>query len=53
MSGSSGSSNTYGPRYEVKDGRVVPNFIFQAFKCQDSQVYGDGTKAVAFVTWMI
>jgi len=40
--------NTYGPRMKLKDGRVVPNFIFQALNGQDLTVYGDGSKSRSF-----
>src|SRR3546814_10221267 len=34
--------NTYGPRMNVNDGRVVSNFIVQALKGEDITIYGDG-----------
>ncbi|TVP50440.1 MAG: NAD-dependent epimerase/dehydratase family protein, partial [Mongoliibacter sp.] len=34
--------NTYGPRMNQNDGRVVSNFIVQALKGQDITIYGDG-----------
>jgi UDP-glucuronate decarboxylase len=40
--------NTYGPRMNVNDGRVVSNFIVQALKGQDITVYGDGTQTRSF-----
>jgi nucleoside-diphosphate-sugar epimerase len=40
--------NTYGPRMKLKDGRVVPNFIFQALKGMDLTVYGDGNQTRSF-----
>lgn len=40
--------NTYGPRMKLKDGRVVPNFIFQALNGQDLTVYGDGSQSRSF-----
>ena len=36
--------NTYGPRMQPNDGRVVSNFIVQALKNQDITVYGDGSQ---------
>ena len=33
--------NTYGPRMQLNDGRVVTNFIVQALKGEDITVYGD------------
>lgn len=40
--------NTYGPRMKLQDGRVVPNFIFQAIKGMDLTVYGDGSQTRSF-----
>lgn len=40
--------NTYGPRMKLQDGRVVPNFIFQALKGIDLTVYGDGSQTRSF-----
>lgn len=40
--------NTYGPRMNVNDGRVVSNFIIQALKNQDITIYGDGTQTRSF-----
>ncbi len=40
--------NTYGPRMKLQDGRVVPNFIFQALKGVDLTVYGDGNQTRSF-----
>lgn len=40
--------NTYGPRMRLHDGRVVPNFIHQAFTGQPLTVYGDGTQTRSF-----
>lgn len=40
--------NTYGPRMEPDDGRVVSNFIVQALKNQDITVFGDGTQTRSF-----
>ena len=34
--------NTYGPRMQLNDGRVVPNFMKQALRGEDLTVYGDG-----------
>jgi len=44
--------NTYGPRMQLNDGRVVTNFIYQALKNQNITVYGDGnqTRSFCFVT---
>lgn len=40
--------NTYGPRMNLDDGRVVSNFILQALKGEDITVYGDGTQTRSF-----
>ncbi len=40
--------NTYGPRMRINDGRVVPNFIFQALHGQPLTVYGDGGQTRSF-----
>jgi dTDP-glucose 4,6-dehydratase len=40
--------NTYGPRMQLNDGRVVPNFMKQALGGEDLSVYGDGTQTRSF-----
>ena len=40
--------NTYGPRMDMNDGRVVPNFIVQALRNEDLTVYGDGKQTRSF-----
>lgn len=40
--------NTYGPRMNKNDGRVVSNFIVQALKGEDITIYGDGTQTRSF-----
>ena len=40
--------NTYGPRMNVDDGRVVVNFIVQALRNEPITVYGDGTQTRSF-----
>jgi UDP-glucuronate decarboxylase len=40
--------NTYGPRMDEQDGRVVPNFIVQALQNQPITIYGDGTQTRCF-----
>lgn len=40
--------NTYGPRMRINDGRVVPNFIYQAMHNQDLTVYGNGRQTRSF-----
>ncbi len=40
--------NTYGPRMDIDDGRVFPNFIKQALKGEPLTVYGDGSQTRSF-----
>lgn len=40
--------NTYGPRMDAGDGRVVSNFIVQALKGEDITIYGDGNQTRSF-----
>jgi nucleoside-diphosphate-sugar epimerase len=40
--------NTYGPRNQLDDGRVVPNFITQALKGEPITIYGDGSQTRSF-----
>lgn len=40
--------NTYGPRMEPNDGRVVSNFIVQALRGEDITIYGDGSQTRSF-----
>jgi nucleoside-diphosphate-sugar epimerase len=40
--------NTYGPRLDPNDGRVVSNFVCQALQGQDLTVYGDGSQTRSF-----
>jgi len=40
--------NTYGPRMQINDGRVVPNFMKQALRGEDLTVYGDGGQTRSF-----
>ncbi len=40
--------NTYGPRMQLNDGRVVPNFMKQALRSDDLTVYGDGSQTRSF-----
>ncbi|HKW25770.1 MAG TPA: UDP-glucuronic acid decarboxylase family protein [Terriglobales bacterium] len=44
--------NTYGPRMQINDGRVVPNFMKQALRGEELTVYGDGkqTRSFCYVT---
>lgn len=47
--------NTYGPRMNPNDGRVVSNFIVQALKGEDITIYGNGqqTRSFCYVDDMI
>jgi UDP-glucuronate decarboxylase len=47
--------NTYGPRMDVLDGRVVSNFVTQALKKELITVYGDGsqTRSLCYVSDMV
>jgi UDP-glucuronate decarboxylase len=40
--------NTFGPRMDANDGRVVSNFIVQALKGEPITIYGDGTQTRSF-----
>jgi dTDP-glucose 4,6-dehydratase len=40
--------NTYGPRMQLKDGRVVPAFIDQALTGEPLTIYGDGSQTRSF-----
>ena len=40
--------NTYGENMDIKDGRVVSNFIVQALNGRDITIYGDGTQTRSF-----
>lgn len=40
--------NTYGPKMDAYDGRVVTNFIRQALKSEDITIYGDGKQTRSF-----
>ena len=44
--------NTYGPRMQLNDGRVIPNFMKQALRGEDLTVYGNGkqTRSFCYVT---
>ncbi len=41
--------NTFGPRMQVGDGRVVPNFICQALWGEPLTIYGDGSQTRSFI----
>jgi dTDP-glucose 4,6-dehydratase len=40
--------NTYGPRLQKNDGRVISNFMVQALKGEDLTVYGEGGQTRSF-----
>jgi dTDP-glucose 4,6-dehydratase len=40
--------NTYGPRMQINDGRVIPNFMRQALRGDDLTVYGNGEQTRSF-----
>jgi dTDP-glucose 4,6-dehydratase len=47
--------NTYGPRLQANDGRVISNFMLQALSGQPLTIYGDGlqTRSFCFVSDLI
>lgn len=47
--------NTYGPRMDPNDGRVIPNFFTQAIRGEDLTLYGDGsqTRSLCYVSDMV
>jgi dTDP-glucose 4,6-dehydratase len=40
--------NTYGERMQLNDGRVVPNFIYQALRGEPMTIYGEGQQTRSF-----
>jgi dTDP-glucose 4,6-dehydratase len=40
--------NTYGPRLQLNDGRVISNFMRQALAGEELTVYGDGSQTRSF-----
>jgi dTDP-glucose 4,6-dehydratase len=40
--------NTYGPRLQLSDGRVISNFVAQALRGDDVTIYGDGSQTRSF-----
>jgi len=40
--------NTYGPRLQINDGRVISNFMKEALRGEDLTVYGDGSQTRSF-----
>ncbi len=47
--------NTFGPKMRIDDGRVVPNFIFQALNNKPLTIYGSGkqTRSFCFISDII
>ncbi|GBD17501.1 dTDP-glucose 4,6-dehydratase [bacterium HR26] len=47
--------NTYGPRTDPADGRVVPNFVLRALRGEPLVIYGDGrqTRSLCYVSDMV
>jgi len=47
--------NTYGPRMQANDGRVIPNFIMQALSGKPLTIYGKGlqTRSFCYVSDMV
>jgi len=40
--------NTYGPRMNLKDGRIISNFVFQSLTNTPLTVFGDGSQTRSF-----
>lgn len=40
--------NTYGPRLQANDGRVISNFMMQALRGEDLTMFGDGSQTRSF-----
>ncbi|HVP29031.1 MAG TPA: UDP-glucuronic acid decarboxylase family protein [Myxococcota bacterium] len=40
--------NTFGPRMQIRDGRAIPNFFYQAIRGENITVYGDGSQTRSF-----
>src|SRR6195952_2821236 len=40
--------NTYGPRLQANDGRVISNFMIQALQGKPLTLYGDGSQTRSF-----
>lgn len=47
--------NTYGPRNDPEDGRVVPNFIMRALRNDPLPIFGDGsqTRSLCYVSDLV
>jgi len=40
--------NTFGPRMNIDDGRVIPNFVTQSLRGEPITIYGDGKQSRSF-----
>ena len=40
--------NTYGPRMQIDDGRVISNFVVQALRNEPITIFGDGSQTRSF-----
>ncbi len=40
--------NTYGPRMDLEDGRIIPNFLKRALNHQPLTIYGDGSQTRSY-----
>ncbi|NPB02963.1 MAG: SDR family oxidoreductase [Thermotogae bacterium] len=40
--------NTYGPFMDIADGRIIPNFAYQALSGKPLTIYGDGSQTRSF-----
>jgi UDP-glucuronate decarboxylase len=40
--------NTYGPRMDPEDGRIIPNFVKQALRHDPMTIYGDGRQTRSY-----
>ena len=47
--------NTYGPRIDLADGRVIPNFIQEVLQNKPLSIYGDGkqTRSYCYVSDLV
>jgi nucleoside-diphosphate-sugar epimerase len=47
--------NTYGPKSQINDGRMIPNFITRALKNEPLTIYGDGskTRSICYVSDLV
>lgn len=47
--------NTYGPKNQIDDGRMIPSFITQALRNEPLTIYGDGkkTRSICYVSDLV